>query len=121
MDLEELLSRDFCELLEHRMSNAWAQAAGRRLSNWWCDGILPPEISMGYSVEQLLKRRQLPARAWLGRDSTTSVFQLTIQLGPQSLQALTYNHPFQDCIPGTTSAAWITLDTEHQLAIVHLL
>jgi len=120
MDLEELLSQDFCAALEYRISHAWSQLSGP-LRWYWCDGILPPELSAGYSVAQLQRTKHIPARGWIGNTPTTTLFTLTIRFGPQALRAIAQQQSLQACIPGADTADWLTLNVAHETLTIQLL
>jgi hypothetical protein len=122
MTVEQVLTSEFCELLEYRISQALAQSSEVWNRRYWCDGILMPEISDGYSIEQIRKSQQISARAWMCEGSKTQeVFQLFIKLSLSSMKALIQGKPLQSFIPIGAAEAWVLLDWEVKSIVVQML
>jgi hypothetical protein len=53
--------------------------------------------------------------------ANTTLFEMTIKLGRQSLRALLQSQALQTCIPSSDSNAWIALDVANEKIVVQLL
>jgi hypothetical protein len=92
-----VLTREFFELLEYRLTKALAESADPELRRYWCDGVLESEWTEEYQPEYVAKSRRIILRAWMDESGARpkhsrgprgqQLLPLHLVLGPASLKS----------------------------------
>ena len=117
----------FCIQLQLAIISLLKQSADREQGRCWCNGVVPLDNSALYSIERILKNRQLIAKAWidegLGEDEGLQhLYDLRLKFGDNSAEGLKAAERLDACFPDVGFDSWkITLDKVNKTIDVQLL
>ena len=91
----------------------------------WCNSIVLPDKDALYLIEQILKTRQLIAKAWIdeGRgedESLQHLYDMRLNFGDKAIDNLKTGGRMIISIPETLDS-WITFDKENKTINVQLI
>lgn len=98
-----MIDRQFCELLEYRLTAAFKSAGDDTLHSFWCDGILPPENGA------VNGKRSIVLEAFVGQSGQTP-YRLILHLGNKAISRSARQLSLDMCIPDTAFDNWIRID-----------
>ncbi|MCS3801677.1 hypothetical protein [Niastella sp. OAS944] len=114
-----MLDQNFCEALEHKVSEALAHLADKKLNGLWCDGILLSEPDSHYSQKFINDNRQTKLKAYVGYDGQTS-YILILKFGPKALSRYARNLDILLSIPSTDLDNWFFIDVDSKTIEIQL-
>lgn len=79
-----MLDRDFCEKLEHLISEALENSSDENVKGFWCDGVFLSEPENCYSQKFVNDNKQTKMKVYVGKDGQSS-YELTLRFGIRSL------------------------------------
>jgi hypothetical protein len=120
-----MLDGEFCIALELAITSTLKQSTNVDLKRCWCNGIILPENDTVYSIEQVLKTRQLIAKAWIdegqGEDEGLQyLYVMRLNFGEKSVDKLRTGDRLVTCIPLNALIPWLTFDKENKRFDVQL-
>lgn len=117
----------FCGHLEYAITDALTKAEDIDWRRCWCDGVLLPTTEIDYSQKQILKTKEVVAKAWIdegkikGTKRGQFLYDMKIQFGLKSLDNVKAGARLEECIPNTGADAWILLDRKNKTIVVQLM
>jgi len=99
-----MIDRQFCDILEYRLCDAFKYADDSNLRAFWCDGILLPE---NISVSG---KRTVIMKAFIDKSGQTA-YRMVLKLGNKAFSRYTRGLSIDECIPDTGFDAWVSIDT----------
>ena len=115
-----MLNQEFCDYLEYQISKALAASANPHKRKNWCDGVLMPDLTETYSLEQINNAKQIATQAYFGQ-SGQELYGLIIKFGKKSIRYYTRGNDMQTCVPSIDNDDWIRIDYENRAVTVALL
>jgi len=108
--------------LEIAITKTFKQSAAVDQRRCWCNGIILPDNDTLYSVEQVLKTRQLIAKAWIdegrGEDEGSQyLYDVKLNFGDKSVDILRTGDSgdrLLTCIPDNVFDSWMTFEKENK-------
>ena len=122
-----MLDEAFCISLEIALTTTFKQSRDVDQRRCWCNGVVASDNDTLYSIEQVLKTRQLVAKAWidegLGEDEGLQyLYDLRLNFGDKSADNLKTAERLDACFPDDGFGSWkITLDKVNKTIDVQLL
>ena len=102
---QQSFNPDFCQTLELKINEFIQNSHDEQLQSIWCDGV---NCSFVLKRELIVQKR-IVTNAWLGVDGQDH-YELTLNLGQQSLEKCLANESLHDCLPSDDLADWIQID-----------
>ncbi|WCO03537.1 hypothetical protein [Psychroserpens ponticola] len=124
-DYNKSFNSKFCVHLEYAISREFQYSADKELKHFWCDGVSSePLIGFENNKEYLdykniSKTKFIETIAWTGQTGQT-IYNLTINLGKQSLKEYKDGLSLIDCIPEENTRDWIDIDVENKTMEIKL-
>jgi hypothetical protein len=123
-----MLSQEFREVLEYRLTDALANSREQALQRYWCDGVLEPEWAEEYRPDYVAKRWRIILRAWMEGSRTKTaplthqVHPLHLVLGSESLKSYLRGGELLSWIADSIDPTTVLLDATTKLPtfIIHL-
>ena len=127
-----MLTQEFCEHLEYRLTTPLAKSKDIILRRCWCDGVLKPD-QVANSVEAVKRTRRIITKAWIDEGKTKGkqrgtgkslgqrLYALKIHFGEQSYKNFRNRQEFIDCIPDDESGDWLMFYFENKEIEIQLL
>ncbi len=111
-----LFDKIFCLSIELAITSTFKQSQDIDQRRCWCNGVVLPDNTL-YSTEQIMKTRQLIAKAWidegLGDDEGLQYpYDLRLNFGDKSVHCLKTSDRLETCIPGSRLESRISLDRQ---------
>ena len=113
-----MISIKFCQILEHKISRAFANDNDVEFKSFWCDGISNPENEINFNSEYVKQKSELELRAWFGKTGQ-EVYKLILKLGENSKNQILNNLEIINCIP-EPNENWIELNEDRKTLIINL-
>ena len=110
---------DFCTHLEYHLGETFANSQDKKLWGLWCDGVSMPFIESQLAKKYVNDNRKIITKAWIGFDGQDE-YEMTIKFGKYSLRRYAKGADLKDCLPGTETMDWITLDLEKRTIEIRL-
>lgn len=104
--------------LEYHLGNTFERAGRKEIRGFWCDGIGVPSDQQ-LSRKHVNDTRQIKTTAYIGYNGQ-GLYEMTIHLGKYALRRYAKGTSLLDCLPGTESMDWITMDTAKQTIEIQL-
>lgn len=108
-------NRDFFDILEYRLCDAFKHAEQPEIKSLWCDGIGGASLS-----EMMINGNVMETTAWIGKDGQGK-YEAKIILGKRALDQFRNEQELIDCIPSATSTGWFKIDVENLKIEIELL
>ena len=124
---KNMFNEVICIQLQLAITSLLKQSVDREQGRCWCNGVVPLDNSALYSIEQILKNRQLVAKAWidegLGEDEGLQyLYALILKFGDKSAQSLKAAERLDACFRDDGFDSWkITLDKVNKTIDVQIL
>jgi hypothetical protein len=111
------------------ITKTFKQSSDLDLRRCWCNDIILPDNDTLYSIEQVLKTRQLIAKAWIdeGRgedEGLQHLYEMRLTFGDKSVDILRTGDSgasLLTCIPDNAFDSSMTFDKENKTIDVQLL
>ena len=114
--LHQSFDKDFCEHLEYHLSRTLRNSSNNEIKWIWCDGVKQPLYDHNTNS---VNSSQIITEAYIGVDGQ-SIYQMTIKLGPLSLQKYISGQGLIGSLPGEESLDWISLDLDKKTIQIQL-
>ena len=108
-----MLDKDFCNILEYKISDALANIGNDKVKWFWCDGVLLSEPDNNYSHKYINDNRQTQMTAYAGNDGQTP-YNLILKFGRKALSRHARNLDIVECIPNTDYEKWFNIDPDNK-------
>ena len=115
-----MINKDFCELLEYKITNAFENSADAELKAYWCDGILLPTFDFQYSSKYVNDNRQVTFSAFIGVDGQDE-YNVSLLFGKKSLSKYARGLDISDCIPDFIESESFKIDKLKKRVWIQLL
>jgi hypothetical protein len=123
-----MVTQEFCEVLEYRLTKALANSREPALQRYWCDGVLAPEWAEDYHPDYVAKSRRISLRAWMEGSQTKTdplmqqLHPLHLILGSESLKSYLRGADLLPWIAAGIDPTTVLLDTTTKMPtfIIHL-
>ncbi|MFK7908797.1 MAG: hypothetical protein AB8B69_26950 [Chitinophagales bacterium] len=101
---------EFCSILEHSLNFEELEDEG--VKGFWCDGIdhMPRDMK-SLSRANLEENKLIKTKAWIGKDGQGE-YEMTINLGGQSIENYQLNRSLVNCIPDNNFKEWVIIEPE---------
>ncbi|MDY7393912.1 hypothetical protein UMM65_01525 [Aureibaculum sp. 2210JD6-5] len=113
-----MISENFCQILEHKITQTFSNENDRELKSFWCDGVAKPENEVNFNSEYVEQKSEVELRAWFG-ETGQEVYKVILRLGENSKNKILNNSEIIDCIP-EVNENWIELNEENKTLIINL-
>jgi hypothetical protein len=116
-----MVTQQFREVLEYRLTDALANSREQALQRYWCDGVLDPEWAEDYQPEYVAKSRRLILRAWMvgtrikTAPPTNQLHPLHLVLGSASLKSYLQGEDLLPWIAESIDPTTVSLNTTTKL------
>ena len=122
----KMFDKVFCIGLELAITSSFKQSTDIEQRRCWCNGVVLQEIDPLYSIEQVLKTRQLIAKAWIdeGRGADEGLqylYDMRLNFGDKSVDSLKTGDRLETCIPDSAVDSWISFDRQAKTIDLQLL
>ena len=114
-----MLDKNFCEILEYRMCEAFKKMDDENVKGFWCDGVLLSEPDNYYSQKFVNDNKQVKMKAFVGEDGETD-YCLTLRFGNSALSKYARNLGIVECIPQGDLTDWFKIDILKRVIEVQL-
>src|ERR1700748_1135704 len=120
--IDASFNQHFCHGLEfHLTESETFDDFSNKFERFWCDGISMPEYDSELFLNNVVTSKQICTQAWMALgENGLGIYQMTIKLGPQSIENCINGEPLTDCLPDTDDLDWITMDTDEKTIEVRL-
>lgn len=108
---DEPFNDDFCLSLEYHLSRAFNNSGDSKLRWFWCDGVKRPSDEWELAWERINQSKKIETKAWIGATGQ-DVYNITINLGPESLSRYAEGQSLKECLPDEHSFEWVTIDVD---------
>ena len=109
--MTEPFDSDFCVHLEYHLCRAFQNSQDKRFRWFGCDGVSMPYQLSQLSIKSITKTKKIETLAWMGFTGQDR-YEMTIKLGPDSIENYTEGLSLIDCLPSEESLDWVVLDIE---------
>ncbi|HEY4874598.1 MAG TPA: hypothetical protein VIH86_03440 [Puia sp.] len=114
-----MLTKEFCEFLESKLSKAFADTNNAETKGFWCDGVLLPTFESQYSKKFVNDKRKVSMIAFVGI-SGQDRYELTLHFGQKSLSKYARDLELTECVPHTENSNWFDIDTNQKKIDIYL-
>jgi len=118
-NVQEAFNMDFCARLEYHLTKTLGSVNDNMLKYIWCDGIEIPAIYEQFTIESIRNIRSISTMCWMGF-SGQDRYQMTINIGPCARRKCFEGQNLKDCLPDSSSMAWVVLDMENFTVLLQL-
>jgi hypothetical protein len=114
-----MFDKQFCILLELSITRTFRQSADLEQRRCWCNGIVLPDNDALDLIEDVLRTRQLTAKAWIdegwGTDEALQfLYDLRLNFRDEAIDRLKNGDRLDLCIPHDALNSWMTIDKENK-------
>ena len=106
--------KDFCSYLEYHLTRVFTNSSDNELKDFWCDGIATPFNDIESSEKNIIE-----TKAWIGITGQ-DIYQMSIHLGPCSLNNCLNRTGLIECLPPNDSLDWVSIDIEKRTILLQL-
>lgn len=112
---ELTFNKEFCDLLEIKISNLLFNSNIASWKGFWCDGIEVIEVSK----KAINNKRQLETRIWIGKDGQNE-YRLILKFGKYALRRFVKGTKMIDCIPENNIEDWMRINESQKIVEIQL-
>jgi hypothetical protein len=121
-----MFDKIFCMRLELAIEISFRQSADKERRRCWCNGVILPDHDALYSIEQILKTRQLIGKAWIdeGLDEDEGLqylYDIRLNFSDKAAEDLRTGNRLDRSIPENEFDSRIILDKQNKTIDVQLI
>jgi hypothetical protein len=113
-----MIDEFFCDHLEYTLTRAFKYWEGVEVVSFWCDGVVPPDLSGEELKEKLLTDEEIVLDAFIG-SSGQDRYKILLKLGQRAISQVNQSNELVSCIPDISESFW-AIDTRKRIVTVAL-
>jgi hypothetical protein len=113
-----MIDETFYNLLQIKISEAFANSENERVKHFWCDGVLAG-FDHEYEKKQVNDNRRIAMKAFCGNTGQEK-YDLILIFGRKALSRYARGLDISECIPNSPSNEWFDIDILKQQMVIQL-
>jgi len=114
-----MVDREFCDFLEYKLGQVFANSKNEQINHFWCDGVLLPTIDKYYSKKFVNDNREIPMMKVFAGLTGQDEYELTLKLGSQALSKYAREMDITGCLD-EKDENWFEIDIERKKIVIQL-